>query len=136
MFGLRTEANRGLPEDIKAYLSSLERSLRIEAIILFGSRAGENPHRRSDYDLLIIADQLAGDLWERQEVLWRDKPGSVDVIGLTPQEVKLMIHRGLILDALLQGKVLQGDISELRDLAHAHIRKEGLVRTAVGYVHG
>lgn len=129
------EVDRGLPEDIETYLRHLERSLNPSAIVLFGSRAGGQPGLRSDYDLLVIDEGLSTDFWERQEHLWKEKPASVDVIALTTEEIRHIIHRGLILDALLQGIVLRGDISELASLARAYIKKNDLTRTPVGYVH-
>lgn len=129
------KTDRGLPEDIEAYLKILQGSWASPAILLFGSRAGDSPSRWSDYDVLVIAEDLPQEFWERQAVLWKDKPACVDVIGLTPQEVRDIIHRGLILDALLQGKPLAGDASEFKELALAHVREHGLVRTEAGYVH-
>ena len=129
------QLDRGLPGDIETYLKSLKRTLGSIAVVLFGSRATDSQNLRSDCDLMVIADGLPIDFWERQEFLWRGKPSSVDAIGLTREEVRQMINRGLILDALLQGRVIHGDISELTDLARTYVEKSGLVRTPAGYVH-
>ncbi len=94
------------------------------------------PTRWSDYDLMVISENLPRDFWERQELLWRGKPAFVDVIGLTPDEVRCKMGRGLVLDALLRGEVLVGDASELQEHARAYVREHGLKRTEIGYVHG
>ena len=126
--------NRSLPEEVEEYIGTLQERIKPQAIVLFGSRSGENPHPQSDYDIMVIAEDLPKDFWERQDSLWEGRPLCVEVIGLTPDEVASKIFRGLILDALLQGVVLRGDISELKGKAEAYLREYRLVRMPVGYV--
>ncbi|MDI6830368.1 MAG: hypothetical protein QME88_03430 [Actinomycetota bacterium] len=85
---------------------------------------------------MVVSESLPRDFWERQELLRRGKPAFVDMIGLTPDEVRCKIGRGLVLDALLRGEVPVGDAAELRELARAYARRHGLKRTEIGYVHG
>ncbi len=130
---MRTKTDLKLPEDIRSYINKLIKTLNPKAIILFGSRAREEAHLRSDYDILVIAENLPHDFWSRQDLLWQEKPLSVDIIGFTPNEIINNIHRGLILDALLVGVVLFGDISIFRQKAKQHLEKYNLQRTPYGY---
>lgn len=123
-----------LPEDVEKYIKMLVKRLNPDAIVLFGSRATERAHIQSDYDILVIARDLPADFWHRQDLLWEGKPFSVDVIAFTPSEIIDKMHRGLILDALLQGVVLFGDVSELKAKAEEHVERYGLKRTDAGYV--
>jgi len=75
-----------------AFLVRLERSIRPERVILFGSRAPGTraKHRRtSDYDLLIVAKRFRGVPWIRRASLvirlW-DIPVDLEPICLTPEE--------------------------------------------------
>jgi predicted nucleotidyltransferase len=90
-------------------------------------------HRTSDYDLLVVAQNLPLDVWERIDVLWRDKPLDVEVIGFRPKEIEEKIHRGLVLDALLLGRVLYGNVSGLQEKARHFVGEKKLVRTEAGY---
>lgn len=53
----------------------------------------------------------------------------------SPNEARDGLNRGLILDALLTGRTISGDVSDLRDMAREYVEKSGLIRTQVGYVH-
>ena len=134
MRGEGSSDRSSVPEDVAGYVDRLGERLDPDAVVLFGSRAGAHAHLQSDYDLLVIAEDLPADFWQRQDLLWEGKPHSVDVLGFTPEEVRGGIYRGLILDALLQGTSLYGDPAEFRRLAEEHLRTRGLVRTSAGYV--
>ncbi len=126
--------SRRRPAAIAEYVASLERRLAPKAVILFGSRARGDARRTSDYDLLVVADDLPTDFWERLDVLWEDKPLLVDALGFTEAELLACLHRGLILDALLEGKPLVGDIGAWRQQAKRYLREHNLVKTWFGYV--
>lgn len=132
---MRRETNFKLPEDIRDYVERLAERINPKAIILFGSMARGEAHIQSDYDLMVIASDLPRDFWERQDLLWQEKPLSVDIIGLTPDEVIAHINRGLILDALLEGIVVYGGAASLRLEAERYIRDQNLQRTPNGYFH-
>jgi len=103
---------------------------------LFGSQARGDTHRTSDCDLFVLADDLPHDYWARQEVLWQDKPLWVDVVGFTVKEAQELIHRGLILDALLDGVLLWGEetlCESLQERAQQHLLKYDLRKTPWGY---
>ncbi len=122
------------PADIAEYVAALERKLAPKAILLFGSRARGDADRFSDYDLLVVADDLPADYWERIDVLWEDKPPLVDAQGFTEEELDACLHRGLILDALLEGRPLTGDIQAWQQRARQYLQKHGLVKKWFGYV--
>ncbi|MCL5292683.1 MAG: nucleotidyltransferase domain-containing protein [Actinobacteria bacterium] len=131
----KSEANSNrLPEDVARYVKALVEKLNPVAVVLFGSRATGRAHIQSDYDLLVIAPNLPGDFWVRQDLVWEGKPFSVDVIAFTLSEVIERVLRGFVLDALLQGVVLFGDIGELKARAEEHVERYGLTRTEAGYV--
>jgi len=129
-------ANRiSLPPDVAAYVDDLERRYRPLFILLFGSQARGAADRVSDYDLFVVAD-LPADYRERQTLLWAGKPTWVDVVAFTPTELGQVLHRGLILDALLDGVLLYGDERAFRDWqqrARTHVREHGLHKTPWGY---
>ena len=127
------ENYRGCPRHLRKYLDRLVERVRPRAIILFGSRARGEEDRFSDYDLLVISDELPADLWPRLDLLWEDKPVGVDVLGFTVKELEANLHRGLILDALLDGMALVGDIEDWRQRAVTHLAEAKLVRTPYGY---
>ena len=122
------------PPDIASYVASLERRLAPKAVILFGSQARRDTHQASDYDLLVVADNLPGDYWRRIDLLWQDKPPLVDVLGFTEEEMWACLHRGLILDALLEGRSLVGEIGAWRRRARRYLRRHGLIKKWFGYV--
>ncbi len=126
--------SRSRPPAIAEYVASLERRLSPQAVILFGSQARGDARRTSDYDLLVVADNLPTDFWERLDVLWQDKPPLVDALGFTEEELLACLHRGLILDALVEGRPLVGDIEAWRQQAQRYLQEHNLVKTWFGYV--
>lgn len=122
------------PPALAGYIESLEARLEPKSVILFGSQARGDATTRSDYDLLVVADGLPSDFWERTELLWEGKPPLVDVLGFTEGELLACLHRGLILDALLDGHPLVGSMETWQERARRHLRENDLVRTHFGYV--
>ncbi|MBC8447230.1 MAG: nucleotidyltransferase domain-containing protein [Chloroflexi bacterium] len=127
--------HRGRPRHLDEYVDTLVAKVRPRAVVLFGSRARGEEDRYSDYDLLVISDELPADLWQRLDLLWQDKPADVDVLGFTVEELEACLHRGLILDALLDGVTLVGNIKDWCERASAYLAESGLVRTPYGYFH-
>jgi|YNPNPStandDraft_1061719.scaffolds.fasta_scaffold00739_4 predicted nucleotidyltransferase len=131
-----TSHRLGLPDDLIAYLDDLEKRLSPLFILLFGSHARGEAGRYSDYDLFIVATTLPHDYWERQAFLRTRKPAWVDVVAFNPTELEQVLHRGLILDALLDGRLLRGDeaiFRQWREKACRYIERQGLRRTSWGY---
>lgn len=118
---------------VAGYLRALEKRLRLEAAILFGSAVRGESDRWSDFDLCVISENLPGDFRQRLDLLWREKPAGLDVVGFRPEEMEALIFRPMILDILLEGKVISGDAETLRSQAAAYLQQEGLERTPFGY---
>jgi len=78
--------NRAI-EIAKKIKENLEKKgIRVEKIILFGSRAKENYKKESDYDFIIISKDFEGiPIFKRIEMVL-DIKENIDVICLTPEE--------------------------------------------------
>ncbi|VVB84473.1 Nucleotidyltransferase domain protein [uncultured archaeon] len=65
----------------------------LEAIVLFGSRASGAAKKYSDYDFLVIVENLPADWRERDTmVLELDRHGISDILLYTENELKDAIH--------------------------------------------
>ena len=73
------------------FLQRLEKSLRPERVILFGSRARGDHRATSDFDFLIVSEEFRGVPWVRRAPmvirLW-DIPLDIEPICLTPEEMR------------------------------------------------
>lgn len=118
---------------VAEYLKVLQSRLRLKAAILFGSAARGEADRWSDLDLCVISDELPADFRSRVDLLWKDKPAQVDVVGFRPGEMEEVIFRPMVLDILLEGQVVAGEAGELQQRAKEYLRSEGLERTPYGY---
>ena len=81
-----------------------------QKVILFGSHAWGKPHKNSDIDLLVIKNTRAG-FFERipkarSYLLNIESP--LDILVLTPQEVKNKIHSGdlFISEIMDKGRII------------------------------
>ncbi len=65
----------------------------LKAIVLFGSRASGMAKKYSDYDLLVIAENLPSD-WRKRDniVLELDRHGISDILLYTENEMEDAIH--------------------------------------------
>jgi len=79
--------DRGAIEVARKIKESLEKKgIRIEKIILFGSRARGDHKKESDYDFIIISRDFEGiPIFKRIEMVL-DVRENIDVICLTPEE--------------------------------------------------
>jgi uncharacterized protein len=82
---------------------------RLVAVVLFGSRARGDAKTWSDWDLLVIAEGLPENPFDRQllinRLLFGKCDGGVSVIGRTPLEFESHLP-SLYLDIALDGQVL------------------------------
>lgn len=85
--------NKKIRKIIALYRESLEKKIRIDRLILFGSWAKRKQTNQSDLDLLVIShDFKKFSDGERFSLLWnaRSHPATrkidMDVLGLTPKE--------------------------------------------------
>ncbi len=75
----------------RLFLARLERVIKPERVILFGSRARGDHRGTSDFDLLVVSKRFRGVPWiERAPMVIRlwDIPLDVEPICLTPEELK------------------------------------------------
>jgi predicted nucleotidyltransferase len=89
-------------------VSRLRSAFDPESIVQFGSRARGTSSRKSDLDLLIVAESVQTPL-ERIGAalkLLSDSPWPLDIVVLTPQELALRDHSPFIRTILREGKVL------------------------------
>ena len=135
MCDLRLTDRRSCLDSVTECVRELTERLSVRLVLLFGSQARGDTHRTSDYDLFVLADDLPHDYWARQEVLRQDKSPWGDVVGFTVEEAQELIHRGLILDALLDGVLLWGEralLESLQERARQHLSKYNLRKTPWG----
>ena len=82
---------------------------RLVAVILFGSRARGEASASSDWDMLVIAEDLPKKVFERRALLRRSLPpryrSAISVLAKTPQEFEAHLP-SLYLDIALDGHVL------------------------------
>lgn len=82
---------------------------RLVAVVLFGSRARGDYRHESDWDLLVIAEELPKDPFERRFQLMRGLPaglrGAASMLAKTPREFEAHLP-SIYLDIALDGSVL------------------------------
>ncbi len=94
-------------KDIIPFVKRAKKTFTRCQIILFGSYAYGKPHKDSDFDILIISTSFQGvDLEER--ISWafnlkRDLPIAMDIICLTPREMKEDHRLDMIGEVLRRG---------------------------------
>jgi uncharacterized protein len=100
-----------LIERARAYARALSERLPVRAVFLAGSVARGDFNLWSDTDVLVIADDLPARLPDRLALLSGNAPGGIQVVGLTPAELRLAAQRNnrLVLDAAAHGILLAGD---------------------------
>lgn len=111
---------KGYQRAIKRFIRRLQREIRLDGVILFGSWAKDEAYPSSDLDLAVISEDFRGQhriarrlfLAER----WTDD-APADIIGLTPQELREM--RSLLVREIVQhGRALfdTGPVAEAQKL--------------------
>ncbi|MEI6670321.1 MAG: nucleotidyltransferase domain-containing protein [Acidobacteriota bacterium] len=127
--------------DLQPVVDELLRQLgaRLQAVVLFGSRARNDARPDSDIDLLVVADGLPRDPIVRLTQLRKPLaslaaalPGSLSIVARTPAEVESNLTP-LLLDVCAEGICLFGDayFQPLRTLARRALDQSGLRRQMV-----
>ncbi len=133
------------PKDYLASLAPVLEALRnglgdaLLAVVLFGSRARGEAGPESDWDLLVIAENLPDSPWQRQKQIlsllpqaWRHQ---VNVLAYTSSEWFARVTP-LALEIALDGIVLYDNTHALLPARLAALRKRlsdlGLERQAIG----
>ncbi len=99
---------------LKEFIWKVKKKVKVEQIILFGSRARGTAKKTSDIDLLIISKDFEKiKSFKRAQslyLLW-NQPYDIDLICLTPQELNKKQHEiGLVQDALKEGISFQSTL--------------------------
>ena len=124
-----------------AYAARVAAALRPPpaAVILYGSVARGTARRHSDIDIIVVADGLPDDWFDRLDILGdarRAGEGRVQVIGYTPDEFTAMLAKAHLtaLEAVDHGIVLVGGSWFERQRARlAALKREGWQRTPRGW---
>lgn len=92
---------------VKKFKRKINKSIRVDKIILYGSRAKGNFHRYSDFDLLIVSPNFKGIPWYKRPakfyLMWKeDYP--LEILCYTPEEIiKRMDKMSIVSEALKEG---------------------------------
>ncbi len=99
-------------EMIESYLGKLKEieDYQVKSVILFGSVARGQAKEHSDIDIIVVASGLP-ELKRRDVLPPFRKPARIQDIWMTPEELEDMViaKTGFLVDALLEGRVLQDD---------------------------
>lgn len=97
---------------IDSYLAKLKEieGYDVKSVILFGSVARGQAKEHSDIDIILVASGLP-ELRNRDALPPFFKPARIQDIWMTPEELEDMViaKTGFLVDALLEGRVLQDD---------------------------
>ena len=94
-------------ELVKKFKRNINKSIKVDKIILFGSRAKNNYHRYSDFDLLIISSDFRGIPWYKRPakfyLMWNeDYP--LEILCYTPEEINRKMNKiGIVSEAIKEG---------------------------------
>jgi len=100
----RTNKNIKLVQKFKR---NINKSVKIDKLILFGSRAKGNFSRYSDFDLLIISSAFKGVPWYKRPtkfyMMWKeDYP--LEILCYTPEEIRKRMERiSIVSEAVKEG---------------------------------
>lgn len=92
---------------LKNFIKEVRKKIKVEQVILFGSRARGTAKKTSDIDLIIISKDFEKiKSFKRApplHLLWNE-PYDLDIVCLTPQEFNARQHEvGIVQDALKEG---------------------------------
>ena len=92
---------------LKEFKREVNKKIKIEKLIFFGSRATKKSKKTSDIDLLLISKNFKGKKYFKRSpkfyLMW-DYPYDVDILCLTPEELaKKQKQTGIIQQAVKEG---------------------------------
>jgi predicted nucleotidyltransferase len=99
-------------------------------VVLFGSRARGDATAVSDYDFLVVVEGV------RKEFLL-EWPAQIFIFGLDIIGDEIRSMNTIVIDALIEGKLICGDVKlfkDLRNLALKEIEGRRLKKTKIGWV--
>ena len=99
-----------MKKELKEFIMELSKKIKVERVILFGSRADNSADKESDVDLIVVSSDFEGvNYFDRAKELyesWKiDLP--VDFICYTPKEFNILKRRiSIVSQAIKKGVVL------------------------------
>ncbi|MFN3621841.1 MAG: nucleotidyltransferase domain-containing protein [Nitrososphaerales archaeon] len=130
---LRTKAYE---EALKKYLTLVIKESKIAGLILYGSlaRGFEKPYPESDIDVLVVAEGIPKDLFERRMMTLKFKEDCplIEDMWITPEEFIDAVRGGwgLILDALEDGIIIYdkyGIIANAKNIVRSSFKRVGRI---------
>jgi len=109
---MRATARRAeLEEAILHFVRALEREIRIEAVILYGSYTTGEPHEWSDIDLAVVSPDFDGvSMSKRQSTIsrlgWRDADLRIEPIGYPSSEYHDPGRHSFLREIIRTGRVV------------------------------
>ena len=101
---MKSEVTKRIVDALRAALGE-----RLIAVVLFGSHARGDADEDSDWDLLVIAQGLPEDAWDRHLFFVNSMPidcrSGISIVARTPEEFEMRITP-LDLDIALDGEIL------------------------------
>jgi len=119
-----------IADQIERFIALLNRELKVERAILFGSHAYGRPHEWSDIDVAIISPAFAGlgrvaRLEWLERVAWESKAHAVEAVGLTPEEYAEASELSLLGEVREKGIVVYDAACPEQDVAQV-LRERGM----------
>lgn len=99
----------GLGAIVSQFAEALERRVRVDQIILFGSRARGDATEDSDIDLLVVSPDFGGSVLADMILLRECLPPhdvDVDTLARNPQQIAAAEPDSFLATALEEGKVV------------------------------
>ena len=98
------------PNHVRTLITRIVDTLEPQRVVLFGSHARGDAAKRSDVDILVVAES-SRPRYERAVPIYRaiaDVPVEVDVVVYTPTEVRewSRVSQAFVTTALREGRIL------------------------------
>ena len=125
-------------EAVGRFVARAARELRPLALVLFGSLARGDYHRRSDADVCVVMVTEVGFFEGYDRVVALDPSGVVQPVVYGANAFREMVRtaNGLVLEVLADGVFLAGDEAfrrEIEVLAERTRQRQGIERTPTGW---
>ena len=100
-----------LENAISRFIEDLEKVIRVEAVILYGSYVRGKPHEWSDIDLAVVSPDFEGlPINERQSIIsrltWRERDDRVEPIGYPSSEYHNPGRHSFLREIIRTGRVV------------------------------
>jgi len=92
---------------VQKFKRNINKSVKVDKLILFGSRAKDNFNRYSDFDLLIVSPDFKGVPWYKRPtkfyLMWKeDYP--LEILCYTPEEIRKRMEKiNIVSEAFKEG---------------------------------